>query len=112
MSIKIIGADDLAKELSRKARNINQAKIKECLNLAGGHLEEIATTKVPVDTSNLKKSIKGQLKGLSYEVEASANYAGYVEYGTRFMEAQPYMEPAYRSAKTKFQNELKRMIKE
>jgi HK97 gp10 family phage protein len=46
---------------------------------------------VPVDTGKLQASIRMLGK---YSVGSTVRYAGFVEYGTRFMRAQPYMEPA------------------
>ena len=111
MGVKIVGADDLAKFLENKADRLSKESIQSALRKSGSNLEEKATHLVPVDTSNLKKSIKGQLKGMSYVVDANADYAGYVESGTRYMKAQPYMRPAYESAKSKFKDEIERLIK-
>jgi HK97 gp10 family phage protein len=46
---------------------------------------------VPVDTGKLQASIRLIQR---YTVGSTVRYAGYVENGTRFMRAQPYMEPA------------------
>jgi HK97 gp10 family phage protein len=58
---------------------------------------------VPVRTGRLQRSIG--VRSVNSEtavVEASAPYAGYVELGTRYMKAQPYLKPAlyrYRSGR-------------
>jgi HK97 gp10 family phage protein len=50
---------------------------------------------VPVRTGRLRASIgTGHIDGNSAVVQASAPYAGYVELGTRYMRAQPYLRPA------------------
>ena len=43
-------------------------------------------------------------------VKPHTNYASYVEYGTRFMEAQSFVRPAFRKQKIKFVKELKRLV--
>lgn len=50
---------------------------------------------VPVDTGRLKASIQVEDAGREKaRVHASAPYAGYVELGTRYMNAQPYLRPS------------------
>ncbi len=45
---------------------------------------QLAKARVPKRTGNLQRSIHpGSLRGLSATVEASAEYAAYIEYGTR-----------------------------
>lgn len=46
---------------------------------------------VPVRTGKLKRSIRLIQK---YTVGTTVRYAGYVEGGTKFMRARPYMQPA------------------
>lgn len=55
---------------------------------------EIARRIVPVDTGFLRDHIIARHLGRSSQVEARAPYAGFVEFGTRFMAAQPYLRPA------------------
>ncbi|MNI82213.1 hypothetical protein D3C73_1389020 [compost metagenome] len=63
-------------------------------------IEATAKTLSPVDTGNLRSSIKtSDLRGVSQdspeaEVRASANYAIYQELGTSRMAPQPFMRPA------------------
>lgn len=58
----------------------------------------------PVDTGFLQSSISGQAGKRISEIEAEAEYAQYVEYGTWKMDAQPYFTPAVeRSAEMAFQ---------
>lgn len=57
--------------------------------------ERYAKAKVPVDTGNLKNSIKvGQVDENHAELWATADYAAYVEFGTRRMAARPFMRPS------------------
>ncbi len=53
----------------------------------------------PVDTGHLRASIgTRQIGPLEHEVAASAHYAAYVELGTRYMAARPFLGPAAASA--------------
>ena len=64
-------------------------------------------------TGNLKRSIGLDIaaNGLTATVEPTAEYAAYVEFGTRFMNAQPYLKPAYNEQMTKFKQDLSKLVK-
>ena len=49
--------------------------------------------------------------GLTAEVAPHTNYAGYVEWGTRFMNAQPYVRPAYMQESERFKEDLSKLMK-
>ena len=44
-------------------------------------------------------------------VEPTAEYAPYVELGTRFMEAQPFLKPAFEEQKKQFEKDLKELVR-
>lgn len=60
----------------------------------------------------LKRSIGIEItdSGISAEVEPTAEYAPYVELGARFMEAQPYLKPAFDEQKEKFKKDMKKLV--
>lgn len=58
----------------------------------------VANQLVPVDTGYLRSTIDAGEWGDGFWCEATADYAEYVEYGTSYMEAQPYFEPAIEAA--------------
>lgn len=64
--------------------------------------KEEAIKLVPVDTGYLRSTIDAGTDGYRCWAEASAEYAEYVEYGTWFMGAQPYFEPALEQAMQAF----------
>ena len=58
-------------------------------------IEAAAKMKCPVDTGELRRSIKAETTGKnSATVGTDLYYAEYVEYGTIKQKPQPYMEPA------------------
>lgn len=58
-------------------------------------IERDAQRFAPVDTGELRASIQAGPPVLrTVRVTAGADYAGYVELGTRYMRAQPYLAPA------------------
>lgn len=48
--------------------------------------------------------------GMTAEIEPKTSYAPYVEYGTRYMEAQPFMGPAYQAQKRIFKADIDKIV--
>ena len=67
-----------------------------------------AMRKVPVRTGYLRSTIYATVKDWVVNVGADATYASFVELGTRFMQAQPYLWPAIQQ----YLPELEQMVKE
>jgi HK97 gp10 family phage protein len=65
-------------------------------------IEQDAKANAPVQTGYLRESIEAQVEGKSAEVVAGAEYAGFVEFGTYKMPAQPFMSPAIDAHKDGF----------
>lgn len=72
----------------------------------------VKNPKAPL-TGELRRSIKGRVEndGLAGEVQAHKEYAPYVEYGTRFMRAQPYMKPAFKKVSKEFIKDIEKLVK-
>lgn len=62
-----------------------------------------------VDTGNLKNSINVNYKngGMTAEIGTPVHYAPHVEFGTRFMRAQPFLFPAFESGRNIFINNIR-----
>ncbi len=79
-----INAQDLAmlnKKL-KKLKKFSEQKFSNEIGYTAADIISKATSKVPVDTGNLKQSLSyGSQKNQAY-VEANAKYAPYVEFGT------------------------------
>lgn len=97
-------------QLKRKLEsNMNMAAVKKLIKYHGAGMDRRAKTYVPVgETGNLKGSIMLQIvdNGLAAEISAGMHYAPYVEYGTRFMSAQPYIRPAFNEQKALLLSDL------
>lgn len=66
---------------------------------------------VPVRTGRLRNSIYWRKTGfLGFEVGATMPYAGFVEYGTRYMRARPYLRPAMKEKLPEIREALKDAI--
>lgn len=62
---------------------------------AAAAIEGKAANLAPVDSGNLRNSMyRKDISDMRVEVGNTADYAVYVEFGTRFMGAQPYLIPA------------------
>lgn len=104
------GLDELQRGLIERS---NLAMAKAAVAKNGSRLQTQAQRNAPVDTGTLMRSIGLSIEddGLTAKSEATAHYAGYVELGTRFMAAQPYMRPAFNQVKGIFNSDLKRLVK-
>lgn len=66
--------------------------------------------RAPIDTGNLRGSHYFRKVGnAAYEVGASASYTIYVELGTRFMRAQPFLVPAWVAGRFRLMQALRRV---
>ena len=110
MGIKITGMKNLQKKLERCEK---LEVVKTVIKKNGSELQAKAQGKAPVDTGHLKRSIGLDItdEGLTAEIEPTADYAAYVEYGTRFMNAQPYMRPTYNAQKEKFKSDMQKLVR-
>lgn len=108
MGIKFKGLDKLEARLSSLA---DPEAIRTVVKKNGSDLQKKAQRKAPYKTGNLRRSIQLQFSGdgMTATVEPTAHYAPYVEYGTRFMKAQPYLRPAYEEQKIQFLEDLKKL---
>ena len=62
-------------------------------------------------TGNLARQVKASKSGhLSYDIVSNAHYSGFLEYGTRYMEPETFMFPAYQKFLPKVRADLKRLI--
>ena len=106
-----ITTDTNFKKLLKKGRNLND--VKTVVKWAGAEQQRGAMRKVPVDTGALKGSITMELEnsGFTSKVYPTKEYAIYVEYGTRFMDAQPFMRPVFEKVSNEFKKKLERLMK-
>ena len=108
--IKIEGLDKLQKHLKKQC---TLDDVRNVVKMNGAELQNKAKRMAPVDNGTLKRSIGLEITeaGMTAEVEATAEYAPYVEYGTRFMKAQPYIRPSLEEQKKSFENDLSKLLK-
>ncbi|MEV6036031.1 HK97-gp10 family putative phage morphogenesis protein [Nonomuraea sp. NPDC052116] len=81
-----------------------QAMVKAAVKKTGFDTVAGAQALVPVDTGNLKNSIGVDFDsdGYGFEAGATANYGGFIEWGTSKMAPQPYLGPAFERTSEEF----------
>lgn len=111
MSVTFSGDKELLNALEKMART---DVYKEVVKKNGAALQKTAKRKAVFkkgySTGATKSSIKLDLasNGLRAVVKANTDYSGYLEVGTRKMEAQPFMQPAFNEIQPKFIDDLRR----
>ena len=106
----VIGMEKLQKKLRK---NVDLNEVKKIVKTNGAEMQAEAQRIVPVDNGALKRSIGLEIKdsGMTAEVEPTAEYAPYVEFGTRFMNAQPYMKPAFEKQSKQFRKDMNELVR-
>lgn len=108
--IEIEGLVALMNGLKKKA---TLSDVKRVVAVNGTELQSKAVNFSPYDTGSLSRSIKYSMldKGFSAKVSANMNYAGYVEWGTRFMYGRLYMRRAFMRQRSIFIKDMKRLVR-
>lgn len=109
-SIKITGIDELQMKLKK---NVQMSDVKKVVRKNGSDMQKKAQKNAPVDTGTLQRSITLEIRdsGKTAEVEPTVDYGAYVELGTRFMTAQPYLKPAFNEQKEKFKQDMRKLAR-
>lgn len=113
-SIKVTGLEELEKALKE---NVTMDDVKKVVKRHGSELQKRtqgkADFKKGFQTGTTKRSIGLEIKdnGFTAEVEPTTEYSPYLEYGTRFMEAQPFVKPALEEQKEKFKSDMQKLVK-
>lgn len=77
---------------------------------AAHDIEAQAKVRAPVDTGTLRNSIQATRVGTAYwRVVVGVDYGVHVEWGTRFMAAQPFLRPAINIVQPTFLEAMRRV---
>ena len=112
--VKIKGLDKLQKALKD---NVTMDDVKKVVQKNGSEMQtrmqEKADFKMGYQTGTTKRSISLEIKdsGFTAEVEPGTEYSPYLEYGTRFMDAQPFVRPAHDEQKEKFKRDMQKLVR-
>lgn len=112
--VTLTGMKELQKALKD---NVTMDDVKRVVKHNGSQMQDLAQEnadfKKGYQTGKTKHSISLEIKdgGMTAEVEPGTEYAPYVEWGTRFMDAQPFMKPAHNVQKEKFKKDMDKLVR-
>lgn len=114
MNLKFKGLDKLEKALKD---NVTMNDVKKTVKRNGRELQnkiqEKADFKKGYATGQTKDSIGLEITdgGLTAESGPKTEYAPYLELGTRFMDAQPFVKPALEEQEKQFKSDMQKLVK-
>lgn len=112
--IKVEGLEELEKKLKA---NVGLDDVKRAVRQNGSELKRRMQSKADFkqgyQTGTTKQSIGLEIKdgGLTAESGPETEYSPYLEYGTRFMEAQPFVRPALEEQADQFKRDLQKLVR-
>lgn len=112
--IEIKGLDKLEKKLKENAtlNDVKKVVRKNGADLQTG-IQRNAEFKKGYQTGTTKRSVVLEIKdgGMTAVSGPTTEYAPYLEYGTRFMEKQPFVKPALDKVSQKFRSDMEQLAK-
>ena len=112
--IKVEGLDELQRALRE---NATMDDVKTVVRHNGSQLQrkiqDNADFTKGYATGTTKRSVGLEIKdnGFTAESGATTEYAPYLEFGTRFMDAQPFIIPALDAQQKKFKSDMKKLVR-
>lgn len=100
------------KAFERATRNI-LAACEEAVAESAREIRDEARKDVPVDEGTLRDNITADINGLRAKVgvfDPDAYYAGYVEFGTSEMRAQPFLGPSAEKERTRLEKRIRKHV--
>ena len=110
MSVKLVGVEAIQGKLRK---NVTLTDVRRVVATNGAELTRNSQRLAPVDTGKLAGSINLSLEdgGLTAVTRDGVNYGVYVDLGTRFMSAQPFMTPSFNLQAKKFKRDMEMLVK-
>lgn len=111
--VKVDGLEELQKALKE---NVTLDDVKKVVRHNGSQLHRKMQNKADFrkgyQTGQTKRSIGLEIKdgGFTAEVAPETEYSPYLEYGTRFMDAQPFVKPALEEQAEQFKRDMKKLM--
>lgn len=107
------GLDALDEALAKQQK---MTAVKQVVKKHTANLMTATQQAAPVDTGHLKQSGQAQISNDGFTGTVSygngiVNYAAYVEFGTRFMDARKFVGIPFLSERMKFINDLKNLTR-
>lgn len=119
VDVKIEGLQALISDLD--ARKYTGKQIRNVVMKNGADLQEDAQKRMTKTVAYVKGYSKGTTRrsttlsisddGMTATVAPHTEYFSYVEYGTRYMEAEPTLNPAFQKIKQQFYKDVIGLVK-
>lgn len=119
VDVKIEGLQALISDLD--ARKYTGKQIRNVVMKNGANLQEDAQKRMTKTVAYVKGYSKGTTRrsttlsisddGMTATVAPHTEYFPYVEYGTRYMEAEPTLNPAFQKIKQQFYKDVIGLVK-
>ena len=93
ISCEIDGVEEF-KAAVEKFDSALQRQVHRQLASWAADVKALARQLVPVRTGHLRSTIYAKIREWVAEIGAEATYAMFIEFGTRYMRARPYLYPA------------------
>ena len=112
--VSIVGIEKVEVKLRK---NVSMQEVKQVVRRNGKEMntkiQENADFKKGYQTGTTKASVRQNITdgGMTTESGATTKYAGYLEHGTRKMEAQPFVKPAFDDQKKKFVQDMRKLTR-
>lgn len=112
--IRLEGLDKLQKALKQ---NVTMDDVKEVVKHNGAQLQKKIMSNADFtegyQTGTTKRSVSLEIKdgGFTAEAGPETEYSPYLEYGTRFMDAQPFIHPAWAEQSAKFKRDMQKLVR-
>lgn len=115
MSVKLNGMEDLVGALKP---NVTMEDVKRIVKTNGDRLNRYMKAKTTTayikgySTGDTASSINTEVRdgGMTVAVGATMNYDPYVEYGTRYMQAEPILDPSLELVRPQFLGDLGKVV--
>ena len=105
-------------ELQKKLRdNVTMNDVKRVVRKNGADLQQKIQEKAEFtqgyQTGQTKRSVDLVIQdgGFTADSGPTTEYSPYLEYGTRFMEAQPFVRPALEEQSKKFKSDMQKLVR-
>lgn len=119
VDVKIEGLHALISDLD--ARKYTGKSIRNVVMKNGADLQEDAQKRMTKTVAYVKGYSKGTTRrsttltisadGMTATVAPHTEYFAYIEYGTRYMEAEPTLNPAFQKIKQQFYKDVMNLVK-
>ena len=112
--LSVTGISELEKKLKA---NVTLDDVKRVVRHNGANLQKLMQNKADFTQGYQTGATKGSIGleiedgGFAAAVGPKTDHSPYVEYGTRFMQAQPFVRPALYEQEIKFKSDMQKLVR-